>query len=255
MRFYLLGGFGNLSFQSMIIQVLTKNRKVVLIDILINKNFFTKIVGWKIHENLSYLVFDKILFDNSSRVALTTFDLTCIYLSKITGRSFLNRMWIKDASELYGDYYAISGYFQDKLSFELSMPHINYLSKKLYSNITKTSCEVVIHYRGTDSNWAKRLNNYYMKIFNILASTTDVIVITDDLVRAKKNLPWCKDIRSGTLIQDLSILLGAKKIFCAPSTLSWWAALASIEVEEVYMPVMLQTLLPDVSKLKNVKYI
>ena len=255
MRFYLLGGLGNISFQALAVQTLLEKNDVSLNDILIRQNQLTKILRWKVHENMSEFIFEKHQFLENNHLSIALFDLPLLFLSKITGKSIFGRMWIVDPTELRSNYLAVSGYFQEQAIFNLTSIHINHLSKRLYDVTSETRSNIVIHYRGTDSNWAKAMDDYYLKIFDLLGSNADVIAVTDDIARAKVDLFWCKDIRSGTVLQDLSLLLNAKTVFCAPSTMSWWAAIASTEAEKVYMPKILQTLLPDVSEVTNVTYV
>jgi hypothetical protein len=255
MNFYLLGGLGNISFQALAVQTLLKKNNVSLSDILIRQNALTRILGWKVHTNMSKYIFKKHQFLEKNCWGNALIDLPLIFLSKITGKSILNRMWIIDPAELSNNYIAVSGYFQNQAVFELTSIHIPHLSNRFYNMSAKTKSNIVLHYRGTDSNWAKSIDNYYLKVSALACLNADIIVVTDDIIKAGMDLFWCDDIRSGTVRQDLALMLNAKIVICAPSTMSWWAAVVSSEAEKVYMPKVLQSLLPDVSDLINVTYV
>lgn len=223
-----MGGIGNNLFQIFFGHILEKQGYYcIYINSLVKKNLITKLLGWKIHQDV-YSFF----LSHNQKTNYNLFPLIFGLLSKKFNRSVIKAKYVKDISELNieadSHYF---GYFQDKFflrshqkDFLVFCKSINQL---VLRNENKDSSETVIHFRGGDSLWAKQNLSYYQSVKEIIKNLAEVLIVTDDLFGAKqffgksKNL---KFIKSSLPIDDFKILLTAKNLYCAPSTFSWWAA-------------------------------
>jgi hypothetical protein len=254
-RLYLIGGFGNLLFQALAYLHLNKKKATSINNTLISKNIYTKLLGWKVHQNLS-----AILFKNENQNIQTTFfetliDLLFLYLSKYFKCKIFGRLWIKNANDLNQEFKAACGYFQTEDVFLFTSKHISVLKHMLNSTFQHKQTNVVVHFRGTDTVWGRNTGDYYKTALRTLNINSDIVVVTDDLKKARKEFPFCKEFVSGTLEDDFSLMISAKNLICAPSTLSWWAAIVSMNTKKVIMPAMMKELLPEISKEVNVVYV
>ena len=135
------------------------------------------------------------------------------------------------------------GYFQSRRYLESNQKEIQQIVKALQKRhlLNKsTSLYTAIHYRYGDSVWAKQHEDYYTAVKQNIQRNKDVIVLTDSESRAKE---FFKDLKvrslkvmSNTPILDFSYMLGAKGLYCAPSTFSWWASHSMKKDSEVYSP-------------------
>ena len=241
-KIWLMGGFGNILFQILAYNVVYKlNKNVFFVTKLTNKNSFTKFLKWTIHQPLY-----NNLIDNNQRVnvkfmpALITVFIA--FLSKsIKSKNQIATFYDKNIQIKNGISKNVFGYFQDKEFLSENKKELLNLCNKLralYSSSTKIP--IVVHYRKGDSNWAIKNSYYYEEIKNLLKKEKGTItIVTDSLEDAKcffKDISCIKVIRSENALEDFETLISAKKIYCAPSTFSWWAAHCSDQETEVIMP-------------------
>ena len=117
------------------------------------------------------------------------------------------------------------------------------MRKKYGSN----SENIVVHYRKGDSGWAVLYNNYYIKIKKLLKEESSKIIIVTD--SKKEALDFFKElididvVSSDNAIEDFKILLSAKKLYCAPSTFSWWASHSLSREAQVVFPSIFENTL------------
>lgn len=242
-RLYLIGGFGNILFQLLAFYSLQKNKKIKikLVDVLTQKNIFTKIMGWKIHKPIYNHIIKKDNFNNPN-LLMITFDFFCFYISKLIKKPFLNREFVLEYSVFPNyDNISIIGYFQNLSNFSQNEIHLfcNYVSKRL--NIGQIVDRTVIHFRWGDSVWAKKNEEYYKTVRQIIKSKKEnYYLITDD---KKKSKEFFKDTKlkitivSNSEIEDFIFLARSKNIYCAPSTFSWWASMICNSEKNITMPI------------------
>ena len=243
---WLMGGLGNILFQGFVAFILvTKGYDVRLNKYLINTNFVTKfILKWKIHVNMSDLVF-KNNFKLYERFSIIFFIKT-----------FLNRLFKynifdiyefssqKDFDENSNDFF---GYFQDKEFIKGNLNFFKEYLKVIRKNLVENNPNnnIVVHYRGTDSSWSKENSHYYNYVINEINSFyayEKVIIVTDDITKAKIFFKKIKEkvVISKSLNQDINIMCNAKVFFSGLSTLSWWAANLNENASTVYIPQFLE---------------
>ena len=241
-KIWLMGGFGNVLFQILAYNVVSRgNINVFFVTKLTNKNSITNFLKWTIHQSL----FNNLI-DNNQRVnvkfipALIT--VLIAFLSKFTkSKNEIATFYNKNVQIKNGVSKNVFGYFQDKEFLSENKKELFNLCDKLrtlYSSSTKIP--IVVHYRKGDSDWALKFSYYYDEIKNLLKKEKGTItIVTDSLEDAKyffKDISCLKVIRSENALDDFKILISAKKIYCAPSTFSWWAAHCSDQEAEVIMP-------------------
>lgn len=253
-RFYLLGGFGNLLFQKLVIIELSKRHEIEVDEFLITENFVTsKLIRWKIHSNCSHFLFDRTVNTYVNNNYLAFLDGFLLYLSKISGRVIFGRFWLRDFIPFDSNLSVLSGYCQCPILFSSCATNLLELSCVVQRKFISESYGVVVHYRGADSVWAIGNDIYYHNVRSFLKQ--DFIVVTDDEEKAKITFGENTTVLSTTLLSDFSIMLNAKILVVAPSTLSWWAGLLSDKAELVIIPVTLRDKLIDLSGQARVLYV
>jgi hypothetical protein len=242
---WLMGGLGNILFQGFAAHILSvKGYNVRLNKYLINKNFVTKfILKWKIHINLSELVF-KNNFELYERFSIVFFVKTLI--NRLFNYNIFDVYEFsaqKDFDENCNDFF---GYFQDKKfileNLNFFKDYLKVIRKNLVENNPNNN--IVVHFRGTDSTWSKEYSHYYshvIKEINCLYVNEKVTIVTDDIIKAKFFFKKIKKkvVISKSLNQDLNIMCNAKVFFSGLSTLSWWAANLNENASRIYIPQFL----------------
>ena len=77
----------------------------------------------------------------------------------------------------------------------------------------------------------------------IQLESSTVIVVTDSPIDAQEfflNLKNVQIVSSKCALEDFRIMLSASKLYCAPSTFSWWAAHSLEKNAEIIMPRILE---------------
>jgi len=249
-KIYLQGGFGNVLFQLVhYLSLKNKGYNSVFIDTLTKKNLITKLLGWKIHDQIYLDVFKDLGVVVQKQSILKT--ALIMVFGKISQRLKTPVCSIYFFSESFKDSYLTTskhlfGYFQSRRYLESNQKEVQQIAKalqRLYMSNKHRAPYVAVHYRYGDSVWAKEHEEYYLTIKQNIKEKSNVIVLTDSKDRAKE---FFKDLKvrslkvmSNTPILDFSYMLGAKELYCAPSTFSWWASHSMKKDSEVYSPKFL----------------
>tara|TARA_B110000503_G_scaffold128729_1_gene200147 strand:+ start:5594 stop:6400 length:807 start_codon:yes stop_codon:yes gene_type:complete len=243
-KIWLMGGFGNTLFQIMAYNILVKEGyEVGFKTTLTEKNIITSMLKWKIHEPI-YLE----LIRQESIVKSTTVSdllhLCSLYLSK-TLRLNLKSVAFYDEKNRFSMEYSdnIYGYFQDKSFLAENKKELLELGTNLRNRYACNTDATVVHYRRGDSVWARKHERYYTDIKKLLRQEDgQILIVTDSIDEATEffmDINNVNIIKSERAIDDFRHLLSAKKLFCAPSTFSWWAAHCLDDSCEVVIPTIL----------------
>ena len=239
---WFLGGFGNILFQILASRVIEKNgKKIKFINFLTQKNFLTKAIGWTIHQPLynelvskNHIVKTNLLFAGLissigliSKTFKIKFKIATFYNEDIR----INQPYAKN----------IFGYFQNKSFLEENKDEILTLGRDIRKLYGSKSSNVIVHFRSGDSNWAKTYQKYYSNVRKMIQQDSKVVIVTDSPINAKLFFSNNNNIKirsSKNALDDFKILLSAKKLYCAPSTFSWWAAHSLDRDVQVVVPFM-----------------
>ena len=241
-KIWLMGGFGNVLFQILLYEILSKtNKHVFYVNKLTKKNSFTKFLGWTIHEELYNDLIDSSQFKKVNWFNAIIILLVSLYSKKLKRKNQIATFYNENILLKNGDSRNLFGYFQEKEFLSKNKKELLSFGNRiriLYSGSKKHP--IVVHYRKGDSNLALQFSYYYEKIKDLLKKKEEsIIVVTDSLDDGRdffKDLNCTQVVCSENAIEDFKILLSAKKIYCAPSTFSWWAAHCMDHKAEVIMP-------------------
>lgn len=235
-----------------------KGHNPVFIDTLTKQNLITKLLGWKIHDQIYLDVFKDLGVVVKKQSILKT--AIIMVFGKISQRLKIPVCSTYFFSESFKDRYLTTskhlfGYFQSRRYLESNQKEVQQIAKalqRLYMSNKQKDPYVAVHYRYGDSVWAKEYENYYTAVKQNIQQNKDVIVLTDSENRAKE---FFKDLKvrslkvmSNTPILDFSYMLGAEELYCAPSTFSWWASQTKSNKERVFLPYFLKNKLGFFSK-------
>jgi hypothetical protein len=240
-KIWLMGGFGNVLFQILVFNVISKtNKNVYYVKKLTEKNLITKCLGWTIHQELyNDLIEEKDFYPknlfNSIRIVIVSF-LSKIFKKKFQIATFYNE-YVQIEDNISNN---VFGYFQDFKFLNKNKSELLILGEKLRNLYAYKGNLCVVHYRRGDSEWAIKFSNYYLNVRDLLKNESrDILIVTDSLEEAKiffSEVNNTKIISSKNALDDFKHLVSAKKLYCAPSTFSWWAA-HSLEINsEIIMP-------------------
>ena len=246
-KIYLQGGFGNVLFQLVhYLSLKNKGYTPVFIDTLTKENLITKLLGWKIHDQVYLDVFKDLGVVVKKQSILKT--ALIMGFGKISQRLKTPVCSIYFFSESFKDRYLTTskhlfGYFQSRRYLESNQKEVQQIAKalqRLYMPNKQKDPYVAVHYRYGDSVWAKEYEDYYTAVKQNIQQNKDVIVLTDSENRAKE---FFKDLKvrslkvmSNTPTLDFSHMLGANELYCAPSTFSWWASHSMKKDSQAYSP-------------------
>lgn len=242
MIIWIKGGIGNVLFQLFYAQIVFKreNAQVEINTTLVSKNFFTKIIGFKIHNNE---LLERVLSHyriEQKNIQTTALLLIKLYISKHLRTKIYNGIfyqWNKNIS-FSKKIKVTSGYFQNKSLIDQNREIFNNYVKEIRKllNLELISNDgITIHFRGLDARYPESNLELEKLIKNI--NSPRIKIITDDPVSALsvfKNYTN-KDIESNNLMSDFRALCGAQTLICSDSTFSWWAAHIG-EHDQIYMP-------------------
>ena len=237
-----MGGFGNVLFQILAFNVLSeKNGTVFFVKKLTEKNIFTKVLKWKIHQRLYNDLIDEKHFIKVTDVK-TFFILICCFFSKLFKLKLKTAFFYNHKTQL-NEFSSnnVFGYFQNKVFLSKNQKHIRELGQLLRSNYSfDKKFPIVVHYRKGDSNWALEFAEYYHTVREMLKNEVlPIIVVTDSISNAEdffKEITNLKILSSKNALDDFKYLVSCNKLFCAPSTFSWWAAHSLLNKTEVIVP-------------------
>lgn len=228
---WLMGGLGNQLFQiNHAAYISSLGYEVQLNFYLTQRNIVTKLLGWSTHEfiALDYIVDQKFVCETK---------LAPIILAKCGLFNYYSNFDV-DNHNCQNQF----GYRQNKeLNQKIFFKH------KFPQNASQE--EFVMHFRAGDMNSKNDAFDYYDKILSKFKSTSIKVITNavDEFKIIQQRFPNIDfKIQSGSLIDDFSYMLGAKRFIGAPSTLSWWAAKLS-QKKELFLPQILTDTLGEVT--------
>ena len=254
-----MGGFGNVLFQILAYKIILKsNSSIKYINLLTEANSITKLLGWTIHERLydDFIPEDKIV-KTSTINAL--FMLLFSMVSKVTQTKNFLATFYSDSNKFDTPYSKnIFGYFQEKDFLKKNKDELLALGKEINKKYKKTESFIVVHYRMGDSNWARKYESYYNEVKKLVQLETEkVFIATDSPKEALNFFSECNNVEltdAKNAMDDFKYMVSAKKLYCAPSTFSWWAAHSLSDHSEVVFPKFFEdTLGMYVDKLCYIK--
>ncbi len=254
---WLMGGFGNVLFQILAFNVLSKNNNsIFFVDILTKKNMITKFIRWTIHEKLYDDLIDKSQLNEVSFFKALFIILISFISKKLNLKFKLSTFYsssLKIDEKLCKNIFSYFQYneFLKKNQYEL-LQFGNSLKLK-YG--LKQKHPIVVHYRKGDSVWALKHSYYYSEIKKMLNDEDlPILIVTDNLKDAKyffSEIQNTSILSSKNALEDFKHLISSKKLYCAPSTFSWWAAHSLDDKAEVIIPKFFENNLGSYVKTKN----
>jgi hypothetical protein len=241
-KIWLMGGFGNVLFQILAYNVISKtNVNVFYVTKLTEKNSITKYLKWTIHKPIYENLIDTNQIINVKSIPALFTILIAILSNKFKIESKISTVYNKNFQLKNPVSENIFGYFQEKEFLSENKKELLSLGEKLrtlYSSSTKTP--IVVHYRKGDSDWVDKYPNYYNQIKKMLKKESlPIMIVSDSIEDANyffKDVKNIKILSSNNAIDDFKYLVSADKLYCAPSTFSWWALHSLKKESEIVVP-------------------
>ena len=243
---WLMGGFGNVLFQVLAYRVLLQNGyEVRCIEKLTRVNIFTRLLDFTIHERAYQNFFSR---EDVQDVSLIKAVIALFFglMSKKTGKSNLISSFYSETSSSLEQIKStnIFGYFQHKDFLIENKFNLLKLGQELHRKYKRDENFTVVHFRMGDSAWAKEHYEYYAKVRSLVKQEgCEVLIATDSPEEAMSFFSGCGNVKlSGakSAIDDFRFLVSARKLYCAPSTFSWWAAHSLSSESQVIMPAFFE---------------
>ncbi len=241
-----MGGFGNVLFQILAFNVLSKkHNQIYFVKLLTKNNIITNILGWKIHENLYENLIDEKKIQEIGIVE-SLFIIITGYISKKLNLKFKLSTFYSSSVKIDENLCDnIFSYFQYRDFLEKNQEELLQLGKILrFKYALNKKYPIVVHYRVGDSVWALKYAYYYDEIKGLLSKESlPILIVTDNLHDAKSFFGEIQNtsiISSKNALDDFKYLLAAEKLYCAPSTFSWWASHSLSSNSEVIIPKFFQ---------------
>jgi hypothetical protein len=154
----------------------------------------------------------------------------------------------------------IFGYFQHSEFLKKNQDELLQFGNRLRLKYAlKQKHPIVVHYRKGDSGWALENSYYYDEIKKMLSEEVlPILIVTDSLEDAKHFFSEVQNISilsSKNALEDFKHLISTEKLYCAPSTFSWWAAHSVSSDSEVIIPKYFQENLGIFIKSNRLKII
>ena len=239
-KIWLMGGFGNVLFQIRAYRILKVSNKAKYIDLLVKNNIFTRLLGWTIHERVYENFIDKKEIQKVSYIQAIIVLFVGIFSRKFKFKNSISTFYTYNDSFKVPFSNNIFGYFQDKYFLERNQVELLKLGRELFNKYKKNESKIIVHYRMGDSGWAKEHGNYYIKVKNMIMKERDTVYIaTDSPKKALIFFSDCSNVKltdSKNAMDDFKYMVSATKLYCAPSTFSWWAAHSLSSKSQVIMP-------------------
>lgn len=259
-KIWLMGGFGNVLFQILAYRVIkSRGENVKYIDVLTEKNYITRILNWTIHEKL----YNDFISKNDI-IKMGKFKIILILFNSMISRKFNIKTFFAtfytNKVKLREPYSTnIFGYFQEKYFLEENKEELLKLGREIHNIYKRKDSKIIVHFRMGDSGWAKTNHSYYSKIRNLIKKEKETVFIaTDSPKEALDFFKECKNISltdSKSAIDDFRYMVSAKKLYCAPSTFSWWA-LHSLQLDvKVIIPSFFNSNLGIYIKKENIIWV
>ena len=241
-----MGGFGNVLFQILAFSVFSKNNNsIFFVNVLTKKNTITKFIGWTIHENL----YDDLI-DGKKIQAMGFFKSLIIimtgFISKKLNLKFKLSTFYSSSLKIDEKLCKnIFGYFQYNEFLKKNQDELFQFGNKLRLKYAlKQKHPIVVHYRKGDSVIALKNSYYYDEIKKMLnEEVLPILIVTDSPKDAKHFFSEMQNtsiLSSKNALEDFKHLISTKKLYCAPSTFSWWAAHSLSSDSEVIIPKFFQ---------------
>lgn len=243
---WIAGGFGNVLFQLLAQESLSKHgERVYIVPVLTQKNLFTRILKWRVHEEVYREIIESNDIIKISAIR-SAYVLLFAYLSKHLKTQFKVATFYSADSTRDMDYAKnIFGYFQHPDFLKSNQDALLKLGRLLRNKYSMNEkLPVVVHYRKGDSVWAQKHTHYYHEVRLLLQNEKlPTLIVTDDLKSCNDvfgKIDNCSFVSSENAIDDFMYLVSAQKLICAPSTFSWWAAHSLPSDTHVVMPVFFE---------------
>jgi len=225
---FLMGGTGNQLFQiAKAIQLKEYGYSVEISRILCEKNFFTRLLKWTIHDKwLEEKFFHEMGFKTKKTSVVELIKLAILFLLRMLNKSQSPGF---DTNEPFLG--VITGYFQSAKNYPKIQSRILVNALNGYLNINyNTSPYVAIHIRGGDFAYENRIN--YQKILDEFISPDGLsrYIVTNDANYVKELSPALSNwnFHEGKDAEDDFIFLAASAMLLASnSTFCFWAALCN----------------------------
>jgi hypothetical protein len=118
---------------------------------------------------------------------------------------------------------------------------------------------IVVHYRKGDSDLALKYSYYYDEIKKMLKEeNSPILIVTDSILDANSFFSEVQNtsiLSSENALDDFKYLISAEKLYCAPSTFSWWASHSLYLDSELIIPKWFEEELGIFVKSKKIKII
>lgn len=256
LKIFLFGGFGNNLSQINFGKSLEKNGfNIEFDDTLAERNIFTRILGWSVHDstyknlNLNIKktnIFSKILiFSTLALCVITNKSISKVFYE---GKDNLDKI---PPSRLK-NYSYIFGYFQSPLLLEQGICIGN-----LFPPIGKTLNQIAIHIRGGDFLEKDKLDEkYYIRSIKKLKNANlSYKIFTNDILLSKKILKESKiknfSFSENNAYADFNEIRQSKIIISGNSTFSIWSSMLS-NADMIFIPKVHSNRLLSIHTLNNI---
>lgn len=242
-KVWLMGGFGNVLFQILAFRILNKvNADAKYVCILTERNIITRLLDWTIHENIYYDFIDKKhVFRVGVFSALFTLVILKFNLKFLDKHAFFYK---EDDLFEYPFSDNIFGYFQGREFLINNEKELLKLCGEIREKYKSTLLDVVVHFRCGDFIWSTEDRTYYNQVKELLIKEDgDILVVTDSLKDARLFFKEIGSVNFSSSIDpmcDFKKVISARKLYCAPSTFSWWAAHSLDKDSKIIMPLSLK---------------
>lgn len=256
-----MGGFGNVLFQILAFNVMAKNYdQIYIVKLLTEKNPITNFLGWTIHENLYDNLIDEKKIKEIGFLKSLIIIITGFISKKLNLKFKLSTFYsssLKIDKNLSNNIFC---YFQYNDFLKKNQEELLQFGERLRLKYAlKQKYPIVVHYRKGDSVCALKNSYYYDEIKKMLnKESLPILIVTDNIQDAKNFFSENQNtsiISSKTALDDFKYLLSAEKLYCAPSTFSWWASHSLPSDSEVIIPKFFQENLGIFVKSNKLKII
>ena len=255
-KIFLFGGFGNNLSQINFGKLLEKKGfKVEFDDTLVQRNIFTRMLGWYVHDatykNLNLKIKNTNIF---FKILIFSILVLCKVLNKsifkvfYEGKDCLDKIDEKKLKK----YSYIFGYFQSPKLLEQGI----YI-KKLLPPCNETLNQIAVHIRGGDFLEKDKLDDkYYIHSMNRLKNyDLPFKIFTNDLFLSEKILKGLKiknfSFSKNNAYMDFNEMRRSRIIISGNSTFSIWSSILS-NAEIIFVPKTYSNRLLSVHTLDNV---
>lgn len=232
-----MGGFGNTLFQLYAAYLLEKRGySVSLNTIMTERNVFTKLARWKVHEvNYHDLIVDYEIRTNPFPLLLAGF-------RKATGISNLVTDGFLGKENVGAN---VFGYFQSPEFLGADKQALSEFGKSVFDRLSDNGSLIegpapctVLHARFGDSRMAMSNIDYYKKAAERISNANAARAVTDSVSQLHEYLGHfnIQVDENCSVMEDFLTLCCAEVVVCAPSTFSWWACHCNANLKQAFLP-------------------